>query len=124
MGDDTVSVIDTATHAVTTTIEVGDQPQGVAITPDGTRAYITKQDRGTVSVIDTATNTVATTPIPVGLMPWGAAITPDGTRAYITNQYSDTVSVIGIGIETPSTSWGSFAGSRRNPGNSSVATVS
>lgn len=31
--DDTVSVIDTKTDAVTTTIPVGDEPNGVAITP-------------------------------------------------------------------------------------------
>ena len=39
-------------------------PNGVAITPDGTRVYETNQNSSTVSVIDTATNTVvATVPI-------------------------------------------------------------
>ena len=35
-GDDTVSVIDTATNSVTVTVTVGDGPFGVAVTPDGT----------------------------------------------------------------------------------------
>ena len=39
--DNTVSVIDTATHTVLATIPVGAVPVGVAITPDGTRAYAT-----------------------------------------------------------------------------------
>jgi YVTN family beta-propeller protein len=37
----TVSVIDTATNSVVATILVGIFPSGVAITPDGTRAYVT-----------------------------------------------------------------------------------
>jgi YVTN family beta-propeller protein len=50
----------------------------VAITPDGTTAYVTNVDAGTVTPIDTATNT-AGTPIPVagGSKPRGVAITPD-----------------------------------------------
>ncbi|MCA1005666.1 beta-propeller fold lactonase family protein [Rhodococcus hoagii] len=79
---------------VTTTIPVGTQPFGVAITPDGTRAYITNAAGNTVSVIDTATTTVIGDPIPVGTEPSRVAITPDGSRAYVTNQSSNTVSVI------------------------------
>ena len=59
--DDTVSVIDTASNTVLTTVGVGALPFGVAITPDGTRAYVTNGDDNTVSVIDTASNTVLTT---------------------------------------------------------------
>ena len=40
-----------------------------------TRAYVTNIISNTVSVIDTATNTVVAT-IPVGLAPFGVAITP------------------------------------------------
>ena len=56
------------------TIPVGQFPDGVAITPDGTRAYVATE-LGTVSVIDTATNTVVAT-IPIGGEPLGIAITP------------------------------------------------
>jgi YVTN family beta-propeller protein len=48
---------------------------GVAITPDGTHAYVTNFRDTTVSVIATATNTVVAT-IPVGSGPAGVAITP------------------------------------------------
>ncbi|MCD2158374.1 YncE family protein, partial [Rhodococcus cerastii] len=35
-----VSVIDTATDTVTSTVGVGALPAGVAVTPDGAHAYI------------------------------------------------------------------------------------
>ena len=77
------------------TISVGDNPKGVAITPDGTKAYVTNLDYHTVSVINTATNTVSAT-ITVGDGPYGVVITPDGTKAYVTNRRDGSVSVIKI----------------------------
>ena len=70
-----VSVIDTATNTVVATIPVGVAPNGVAITPDGSRAYVTNDDSDSVSVIDTTTSTVVAT-IPVGVGPVAVAITP------------------------------------------------
>jgi YVTN family beta-propeller protein len=55
----TISVIDTASNIVVATIPVGVFPFGVAITPDGTRAYVANDN--TISVIDTASNTVVAT---------------------------------------------------------------
>ena len=54
----TVSVIDTATNTVITTIPIGVVPTGVAVTPDATRVYVTNLASSSVSVIATATNTV------------------------------------------------------------------
>ena len=56
-------------------------------------AYITNFNDSTVSVIDTATNTVIAT-VPVGGGPYGVAVHPEGTFTYVTNSFSDTVSVI------------------------------
>ena len=39
--DNTVSVIDIATHSVTSIIPVGNFPFGVSVSPDGTMVYIT-----------------------------------------------------------------------------------
>src|SRR5256886_13710269 len=55
---------------------------GTATAQAQTRAYVTNESSNTVSVIDTATNTVVAT-IPVGAVPAAVAITPDGTRAYV-----------------------------------------
>ena len=82
--DGTVSVITTATGAVSAPITVGNDPFGVAITPDGKHAYVTNRVDGTVSVITTATGAVSAT-ITVGRNPGAVAITPDGKHAYVTN---------------------------------------
>src|SRR5262249_33456342 len=82
--DDTVSVIDTATNMVITTINVGAHPHGVAVTADGSRVYVTNREGNSVSVIDTGTNMVIGT-IHVGPHPQGVAVTPDGSKVYVTN---------------------------------------
>jgi len=58
-----VSVIDTATNQVTASVDVGlnTAPNGVAVTPDGTKVYVTNDINDTVSVIDSATNHVTNT---------------------------------------------------------------
>jgi YVTN family beta-propeller protein len=62
-------------------------------------AYVANNLDGTVSVIDTTTNTVIAT-VPVGNSPFEVAITPNGTRAYVTNQGSNNVSVIDTATNT------------------------
>ena len=54
---DNVSVIDTSANTVIATIPVGDGPQRVAFSPDGSRAYVTNHLEGSVSVINTFTST-------------------------------------------------------------------
>jgi uncharacterized protein (TIGR03437 family) len=88
-----LSVIDASSNTVVTTVGVGDSPIGVAITPDGTRAYVANSQSSSVSVVDTSSNKVVAT-VRVGATPAGVAITPDGTRAYVANSNSSSVSVI------------------------------
>ena len=78
-GDNTVSVIDTATNNVTAIIPVGNSPRGVAVTPDGKKVYVTNFFDDTISVIDAAKNKVTAT-IPVGDAPHGVSISPDGKK--------------------------------------------
>ncbi|WP_169846809.1 ricin-type beta-trefoil lectin domain protein, partial [Rhodococcus marinonascens] len=78
---------------------VGNTPAGVAVTPDGSRVYVINTGDDTVSVIDTATNTVVNA-IPVGKLPNRVAITPDGSHAYVTNTLDNSVSVIAIDTGT------------------------
>jgi YVTN family beta-propeller protein len=108
----TVSVIATATNTVGATVLVGNTPAGIAITPDGTRAYVVNCNcfsgigAGTVSVIDTASNTVVGTPIPVGGEPEGVAVTPDGKHAYVTNAAFSIGSVSVIDTWGTRSRWG------------------
>ena len=79
-------------------------PSGVAVSPDGTRAYITDLVGASVSVLDTATNTITAT-IGVDAGPVGVAVSPDGTHIYVTNfRISGTVSVVDTATGTGGTS--------------------
>jgi YVTN family beta-propeller protein/VCBS repeat-containing protein len=94
----TVTVAVSGTHAsVVSTIPVGRFPEGVAVTPNGSTVYVVNngdpETGGSVSVIDTATNTVIKT-IPVGQLPITLAINPNGYFVYVDNTGSQTVSVI------------------------------
>jgi len=100
----TVSVINVSTDTVISTVTVGAGPAGIAVAPDGSKVYVANlggvddppgsQASNTVSVIDTAMNTVIATvnlecenadsgKIPCG--PIGIEITPDGSQAYVAN---------------------------------------
>jgi YVTN family beta-propeller protein len=65
-------------------IPVGTHPFFIAMSPDGTKAYVPNSGgvTGTVSVIDTSTDTVTAT-IPVGLAPVAVAFNPTSTTAYV-----------------------------------------
>ncbi|MBI3961116.1 MAG: YncE family protein [Deinococcus sp.] len=83
----------TAQSAMVATVPVGASPSGVAVSPDGTRVYVTNFFSDTVSVIDTSTNRVTST-VRVGPGPTGIAVHPDGTRLYVANLVGETISVI------------------------------
>jgi YVTN family beta-propeller protein len=77
----------------TATINVGDGPIGVAVSPDGSRVYVANSDDDEVSIINTQTDTVVDT-LYVDDYPWGVAVGAEGGYVYVTNNYEDTVTVI------------------------------
>ncbi len=94
LGDNTVSVIDTETDSVITTVSVGSYPRGLAVTPDGSRAYVANSSDNTISVINTSSNSVVTTISGVS-GPLAVAVSPDGKRAYVST-WSQSVAVLDI----------------------------
>ena len=95
--NNTVRVInaDTATNTYTAgdSVQVGSDPRGIAVSADGTRAYVANWASNSVSVLDTTTASVIRT-ITVGTNPSGVAVSPDGTRVYVSNYGSNSVSVL------------------------------
>lgn len=100
----TVAVIDRRSRQVIRSINVGNNPYDIVLTPDGSRAFVTNQDDDTVSVIDTTSNNVVgtvqlnapTTNAPpvtgttgttasqqVRMKPQGIASNASGTRIYV-----------------------------------------
>src|SRR5204862_209784 len=79
-GDSVVSVINTSTDEVTTSIDVGSTPHGLAITPDGSQVLVAGFGTDQVEAIDTGSNQVIwQVPVP---QPHNLAITTDGQTAY------------------------------------------
>ena len=95
--DSAITFIDTATNTVTGVIKTDSSihPAGLAISPDGTRAYVTNLfDTGSsVLVVDIASRTIVST-ISVPIFPYSLAITPDGALVYVTFYQSNTIYVI------------------------------
>ena len=71
----------------------------MAVSPDGSKVYITNIGTNGVAVIDTATNAVTAT-ITGLTYPLGVAVTPDGSRVYVANEGSNNVSVIATATNT------------------------
>lgn len=86
-----INVLDLATNAFVTAIPGGINPLSIAITPNGSRAYVSNRNfintpgANNVSVIELATNTVIAT-IPLSFAPTGIAVHPDGTTLYVSNR--------------------------------------
>lgn len=100
-GTGSVSIIDIATQMVVASA-VGGSPLGVALTPDGSKAYMT--DGINVLVFDTVTKGVIKT-LAVNSWPFGVAVSPDGSKAYVTRHLSfsltsDSLAVINTADDT------------------------
>src|SRR5258708_1795101 len=101
LDSNSLAVIAHATNPVIgLAIPVGLSPLGAVVTPDRSKVYVANHASNTVSVIDTATNSVSAT-IPVGASPFGVAATPDGNKVYVAHDSAPgAVSVIDIATNT------------------------
>jgi YVTN family beta-propeller protein len=86
---DGVSVLDLATLKVKRSIEVGKDPRGLGITPDGHYLVTANQGDADVSVVDTATGKTAYR-IPVGKNAEFVRVGPEGRFAYVTYEPSSS----------------------------------
>jgi len=102
-----VTVADAVRHEPIATIGIDDpsstasaeprpqpRPMGIALSPDGTLAYVTTGRNGKVAVLDVAARRVAALIDGVGARPWGIGITRDGKKLYVANGASNDVAVI------------------------------
>jgi len=95
--DNAVSFISLATNTVAFTLNTDPSinPHGLAITNDGTRAYITSfnDTNPVVQVIDIAARKIIAT-IPTIAYPQGATLTPDNSQLWITSNQGNSIDVI------------------------------
>jgi YVTN family beta-propeller protein len=79
----TVSVIDTQTYAVLSTVKVGARPWGIVLSPDGKYLFSANGPSNDVSVVDLETNKEVTR-VKAGEGPWGLTIVPGSGRGETT----------------------------------------
>ena len=96
-----VTVLDTAVNKVLAQIPVpAGPPQFIAVTPDGSRAYVsifnTDKTINLVAVLDTRTARLLTT-IPVQQKPYALAVTPDQRFVYVPSHDAAEIDIIDIG---------------------------
>ena len=96
----TISVINTSTNTLTTTIadDRFTYLYALACSPDGTRVYVTNQkeltDPSYLYIIDATNNTVLADAIPVGSNPAEMILNADGSKAYVLNSAVNTLTII------------------------------
>ena len=78
------------------TVEVGEEPEGILVSPDGTMVFVTSEVANMVHVVDTATASIRTN-IVAGNRPRRFALTSGGNSLWVTNELSGSVSVIDLG---------------------------
>lgn len=92
---DSVTLVDLASRQANVEIDVGDDPQSVAVDPSGPFAYVANRNDDTVSVIDLETRTRTDT-LAVGDEPTGVLVDRHG-RLYVANSGSGSLSIIRLG---------------------------
>ncbi|MFD0751615.1 gliding motility-associated C-terminal domain-containing protein [Mucilaginibacter calamicampi] len=92
--DGTISVINTATKAVISTIGIDPDPLYSLLSKDDKTLYVIDGDKREIQVINTITGTI-TTRISIGLTTQGGMVlSPDGSRLYVSNWADDNLAVI------------------------------
>src|SRR5262249_20427736 len=74
-------------------VEVGPEPRGVAISAEGSTAYVAVGVANEVVRVDLGDRKV-TGRLAVGREPWGLALSPDGARLVLGNAGSGDVSIV------------------------------
>ena len=78
------------------TVEVGAEPEGILVSPDGKTVFVTSEVANMVHVVDTATASIRAN-IVVGNRPRRFVLTGDGDFLWVTNELSGSVSVVDLG---------------------------
>jgi YVTN family beta-propeller protein len=92
---------------------------GTALSPDGSKLFVSTGRAGKVCVLDTASMKLLAN-IEVGQRPWGVGLSPDGSTLFVANGPSNDVSVVDassmkqiVSLKAGRSPWGLCIVSRR-----------
>ncbi|HRI78342.1 MAG TPA: alkaline phosphatase family protein [Cyclobacteriaceae bacterium] len=98
-----VGVFDTNTQQITNTIPVGDHPNDLTLTRDGSRLFVSHSNDNGVSIIETSSgkvsevlNTALFPNSPAGSTPNAVALSEDESRLYIANADNNCLAVFDV----------------------------
>jgi DNA-binding beta-propeller fold protein YncE len=95
--DNAITFIDVASNTVVATIQTpfAINPSGIAVSPDGTRAYVTDyNDPGNLLIIDVQKHQILQT-VPLGPgYPQSVFVTRDGSLAWVTFPFDNKIAVV------------------------------
>ncbi len=106
-GGTKLNVIDLATHELAGTVAIGPNPNGLALSKDGLRVFVSVSDADTVVAVDAATRAVVASqsvgdpeiadskgaPLPAD-SPAGLLLDPDGQKLYVVRAADNAVSIL------------------------------
>ena len=99
--DNQLHVIDTILLGRLGALQIGDDAEGMVISPDGNSLYVANTDSDFISVIDISTRDfVETAQIPVAGEPIDLLISEDGTTLYSLNNTAQSISEIDLATNT------------------------
>jgi len=90
---DAVVEVEAATGRILRRLEVGHDPENLALTPDGRWLVVSNEEDGEASILELSTGK-RTGVLPTGAEPEGVACRPDGKVCYVTSEDEGTVTVV------------------------------
>ena len=91
----TMTVLDVNTGKIVGRVKVGEEPEGVRLSPDEKWVLVTNESDNSVSIIDTR-SLKEVQHVVVGKRPRDAAFTPDGNTAYVTGEFDGSLYRIAV----------------------------
>lgn len=95
-----LAVLDADSERVERTIGLSHAPSGVAVSPDGTRLYVTAGGaEGIVLIVDTESG-ATTASMPAGHTPTAPILDPSGAVLFVSNRFANDISVFDLASGT------------------------
>jgi YVTN family beta-propeller protein len=90
---DGIAEVDATTRKVKRIFPGGSDPETFDLSRDGTRLFISNEDAGTATILDTGSGNIVAT-IKVGTEPEGVQVHPDGKTVWVTGETAQNITVI------------------------------